>query len=181
MEYLDQAAPECFGVAEECTCTPLVAAQYSLRAEEAKLAACRKTLDNLVKRYRPMENFYFSASHALDQLERDFALANQAFENCLRHFCLPPPRAGANGMDTKEFFQLLQDFFQQLDRSVVALEERQRLMRMNNQASQLFRGQSGLLNPSWMQQRKKSVSEDKPVRMGRMSVFGRMRPGGGKV
>lgn len=173
VEYLDLCAPECFGVGEECTCTPM-AAQFSLKQERAKLLASRKTLETLVRRFKPMDHFYFTAARALDHIEREFAQAETAFARCLEHFCLD-----ASSMDTKEFFETLQEFFTQLDRSVVALEQRQRVQQSTNQASQLFRGQSGLLNPGWMQQRKKSVSEDKSqVKMGRMSVFGRMRPVG---
>ncbi|KAH9255626.1 hypothetical protein BASA81_006456 [Batrachochytrium salamandrivorans] len=173
VEYLDLCAPECFGVGEECTCTPM-AAQFSLQQERAKLLSSRKTLETLVRRFKPMEHFYFTAARALDHIEREFIQAEIAFARCLEHFCLE-----VSAMDTKEFFETLQEFFAQLDRSVVALEQRQRVQQSTNQASQLFRGQSGLLNPGWMQQRKKSVSEDKPqVKMGRMSVFGRMRPVG---
>lgn len=175
VEYIDLAAPECLEVADECTCTPM-ASQYSLQAEHAKLVQCRKTLETLVKRFKPMEQFYLSALRSLDLLEREFTLAELSFQRCLEHFCVPT--TGGPNMDSKEFFQLLQEFFLQVDKSIQALEQRQKTNQLNHQASQLFRGQSGLMNPGWMQQRKKSVSEDnnKPMKLGRMSVFGRMRP-----
>jgi hypothetical protein len=174
--YLDQMAPETFEVVDDCTCTPS-ASKYSIVTETKVLKDARRGLET-VRKIKSMEKFYLSATKKLDDIEREMRQARDAFDKCLDHFCVP-----RGSMDANDFFGMLAEFFDCFEKAVAAHEMRQKL------ASQPP-AKSGLLNPSFMKQRRETahsissaaaattyIPKKNSVYTPRPSIFGRMRPG----
>jgi len=169
--YLDQMAPETFEVSDDCNCAPS-AAKYSLAQESKVMQEARKGLE-FVGKMKGLEKFYKSALKKLDEMDRELKSAKEAFDKCLDHFCIARGK-----FDTNEFFGILEEFFESFDKAVVGHEVRQRQLTNPNV-------RSGLMNPSFMQQRRESSYSfnnaaaplPRKVSYMRPSIFGRMKPG----